>query len=157
MVGELLTPRHSHQGHHRLGRFRKGQGREAPHFRRKGLYGMHSSNFYSIVGLGSCQSHGQGTAAENGTGNSGIIVLTLASQDDLKRVAVELNALKRLKDHPHISTLYQVFETEEKFYLVLEFAPGGELFDYIVARDRLKVQSWTLLRCTLLCCTIALA
>ena len=32
----------------------------------------------------------------------------------------------------------QCIETDTHFYLVLEYAPGGELFDYIVARDRLK-------------------
>ena len=32
----------------------------------------------------------------------------------------------------------QVHETETTFYLVLEYAVGGELFDYIVARERCK-------------------
>ena len=32
----------------------------------------------------------------------------------------------------------QVVETEDKYFLILEFASGGELFDYIVSRDRLK-------------------
>jgi maternal embryonic leucine zipper kinase len=32
----------------------------------------------------------------------------------------------------------QVVETPEAFFMVLEYAPGGELFDYIVARDRCK-------------------
>eukprot|EP00053_Salpingoeca_punica_P014926 m.136273 g.136273 ORF g.136273 m.136273 type:complete len:646 (+) comp16580_c0_seq1:361-2298(+) len=61
----------------------------------------------------------------------------LKKTDDLKRVPLEINALKVLR-HPNISRLYQVHETEDKFFLVLEYAPGGELFDYIVTRDRLK-------------------
>ena len=32
----------------------------------------------------------------------------------------------------------QVIETEERYFIVMEYAPGGELFDYIVAKDRLK-------------------
>ena len=31
----------------------------------------------------------------------------------------------------------QVLETDTKIYMVLEYCPGGELFDYIVDRDRL--------------------
>ena len=37
-----------------------------------------------------------------------------------------------------LSFLYlQVLETDTKIYMVLEYCPGGELFDYIVDRDRL--------------------
>ena len=32
---------------------------------------------------------------------------------------------------------FQVLETDTKIYMVLEYCPGGELFDYIVDRDRL--------------------
>ena len=31
----------------------------------------------------------------------------------------------------------KVIETETKIFMVLEYCPGGELFDYIVDRDRL--------------------
>lgn len=39
--------------------------------------------------------------------------------------------------HQHICQLMQVIETEDKIFMVLEYCPGGELFDYIVAKDRL--------------------
>ncbi|XP_042894691.1 maternal embryonic leucine zipper kinase isoform X1 [Parasteatoda tepidariorum] len=55
--------------------------------------------------------------------------------DDLPRVQLEIEALKIL-NHPNICKLYQVIETENKFFLVLEYCPGGELFDYIIQRDR---------------------
>lgn len=61
----------------------------------------------------------------------------LMETDDLKRVALEIAALKVL-NHQNISRLYMVHETEKKYYLVLEYAVGGELFDYIVARERCK-------------------
>jgi maternal embryonic leucine zipper kinase len=48
-----------------------------------------------------------------------------------------VEALKRLH-HENIAQLYQFIETNTQFFLVLEYAPAGELFDYIVARDRLK-------------------
>lgn len=57
--------------------------------------------------------------------------------DDLPRVKVEINAMKDLR-HQHICQLMQVIETEEKIFMVLEYCPGGELFDYIVAKDRLS-------------------
>lgn len=57
--------------------------------------------------------------------------------DDLPRVKVEINAMKDLR-HQHICQLMQVVETDEKIFMVLEYCPGGELFDYIVAKDRLS-------------------
>ncbi|EGD73490.1 CAMK/CAMKL/MELK protein kinase [Salpingoeca rosetta] len=63
----------------------------------------------------------------------------LRQTNDLKRVALEIEALKDLK-HQNICRLYQVIETEDRYFLVLEYAPGGELFDYIVARSRCKEQ-----------------
>lgn len=57
--------------------------------------------------------------------------------DDLPRAAREISILKRLH-HQHICQLYEVVETERMYYLVLEYCSGGELFDYIVAKERLK-------------------
>ena len=33
---------------------------------------------------------------------------------------------------------FQVVETDSKIFMVLEYCPGGELFDYIVDRERLN-------------------
>jgi maternal embryonic leucine zipper kinase len=33
----------------------------------------------------------------------------------------------------------KVIETDERFFIVMEYAPGGELFDYIVTKEKLKV------------------
>jgi maternal embryonic leucine zipper kinase len=56
---------------------------------------------------------------------------------DLPRVFREIACLKKLR-HQHICQLFEVIETRHMIYLVLEFCPGGELFDYIVAKERLK-------------------
>ncbi|PAA81066.1 hypothetical protein BOX15_Mlig005112g3, partial [Macrostomum lignano] len=56
--------------------------------------------------------------------------------EDLPRVKNEIEALK-LIEHQHICQLYQVIETNERYYIVMEYCPGGELFDYIVEKDRL--------------------
>ncbi|XP_065911575.1 maternal embryonic leucine zipper kinase-like isoform X2 [Dysidea avara] len=57
--------------------------------------------------------------------------------DDLPRAAREISILKRLH-HQHICQLYEVVETTQMYYLVLEYCSGGELFDYIEAKQRLK-------------------
>ncbi|KAF7213022.1 maternal embryonic leucine zipper kinase isoform X2 [Nothobranchius furzeri] len=59
--------------------------------------------------------------------------------DDLPRVKVEIEAMKNLS-HQHICRLYQVIETSTQIFMVLEYCPGGELFDYIIAKDRLSEQ-----------------
>lgn len=56
---------------------------------------------------------------------------------DLPRVQREIEALKNLS-HQHVCQLYHVIQTDEYIFMVMEYAPGGELFDYIVAKDRLK-------------------
>ena len=55
----------------------------------------------------------------------------------MPRVKIEINAMKDLR-HQHICQLMQVIETDEKIFMILEYCPGGELFDYIVAKDRLS-------------------
>uniref|UniRef100_A0A2K5F146 Maternal embryonic leucine zipper kinase n=1 Tax=Aotus nancymaae TaxID=37293 RepID=A0A2K5F146_AOTNA len=56
---------------------------------------------------------------------------------DLPRIKAEINALKNLR-HQHICQLYHVLETANKIFMVLEYCPGGELFDYIISQDRLS-------------------
>eukprot|EP00933_Yihiella_yeosuensis_P012588 TRINITY_DN121455_c0_g1_i1.p1 TRINITY_DN121455_c0_g1~~TRINITY_DN121455_c0_g1_i1.p1 ORF type:complete len:113 (-),score=19.75 TRINITY_DN121455_c0_g1_i1:70-369(-) len=39
-------------------------------------------------------------------------------------------------DHPHITTLHDVYECEEYLYLVMECMEGGELFDRVHELER---------------------
>ncbi|MFT7807419.1 maternal embryonic leucine zipper kinase [Arapaima gigas] len=57
--------------------------------------------------------------------------------EDLHRVKIEIEAMKNLS-HQHVCRLYHVIETPTKIFMVLEYCPGGELFDYIIAKDRLS-------------------
>ncbi|KAM6290020.1 maternal embryonic leucine zipper kinase [Aegotheles albertisi] len=61
----------------------------------------------------------------------------LALGDDLPRIKIEIDAMKNLI-HQHICQLYHVIETSKKIFIVLEYCPGGELFDYIISKDRLS-------------------
>ena len=58
---------------------------------------------------------------------------------DVERVSREIKILKLVK-HPNVIALYEIIETQKQLYLIMEYACGGELFDYIVARSRLKEQ-----------------
>ncbi|KAL7747270.1 hypothetical protein RI367_007324 [Sorochytrium milnesiophthora] len=49
----------------------------------------------------------------------------------------EVRLLMRL-DHPNIIGLYQVIDTEDECFIIMEYAAGGELIDYIAAKDRLS-------------------
>mmetsp|Transcript_29035 Transcript_29035/g.51943 ORF Transcript_29035/g.51943 Transcript_29035/m.51943 type:complete len:477 (+) Transcript_29035:2223-3653(+) len=54
---------------------------------------------------------------------------------DVERVAREIHILKQIR-HPNIIQLYEIIETPKQLYLIMEYASGGELFDFIVARNR---------------------
>jgi len=56
---------------------------------------------------------------------------------DVERVAREVHILKLIR-HPHIVQLYEIIETRRQLYLIMEYASGGELFDYIVANGRVQ-------------------
>ena len=48
----------------------------------------------------------------------------------------EIHILKIVR-HPNIVQLYEIIETSKQLFLIMEFASGGELFDYIVKKRRL--------------------
>lgn len=56
---------------------------------------------------------------------------------DIERVAREIHILKLIR-HPNIIQLYEIIETPVKLFLIMEYASGGELFDYIVTQHRVK-------------------
>uniref|UniRef100_A0A8C1PJK5 non-specific serine/threonine protein kinase n=1 Tax=Cyprinus carpio TaxID=7962 RepID=A0A8C1PJK5_CYPCA len=49
----------------------------------------------------------------------------------------EVTIMKNL-NHPNIVKLFEVIETEKTLFLVMEYASGGEVFDYLVAHGRMK-------------------
>ncbi|KAF7300662.1 Non-specific serine/threonine protein kinase [Mycena chlorophos] len=55
----------------------------------------------------------------------------------MAKIAREIEILDLLR-HPNIVRLYDVFETDKFFGIILEFASGGELFDHILAHRYLR-------------------
>ncbi|ESO01906.1 hypothetical protein HELRODRAFT_65239, partial [Helobdella robusta] len=57
------------------------------------------------------------------------------SPSSLDKIHREINILKFFK-HPNIIKLYQVMESDKFIYIVSEFAPKGEIFEYISRNGR---------------------
>uniref|UniRef100_A0AAG5DV45 MAP/microtubule affinity-regulating kinase 3 n=1 Tax=Anopheles atroparvus TaxID=41427 RepID=A0AAG5DV45_ANOAO len=66
-----------------------------------------------------------------------IIDKTQLNPSSLQKLYREVRIMKML-DHPNIVKLFQVIETEKTLYLVMEYASGGEVFDYLVAHGKMK-------------------
>lgn len=66
-----------------------------------------------------------------------IIDKTQLNPNSLQKLFREVRIMKFL-DHPNIVKLYEVIETDKTLYLVMEYASGGEVFDYLVAHGRMK-------------------
>ncbi|KAG7548533.1 Protein kinase domain [Arabidopsis suecica] len=61
----------------------------------------------------------------------------------IKKMDVDIKVLREIKIlrllmHPHIIRQYEVIETPDNIYVVMEYVKSGELFDYIVKNGRLQ-------------------
>ncbi|TYJ54671.1 hypothetical protein B9479_004705 [Cryptococcus floricola] len=104
----------------------------------------------SMVGLGPyivLQTLGEGEFGKVKLGvhaDYGVeVAIKLIRRGDLQeeahasKVEREINVLKTLK-HPNIVRMFDVLDTHKYIGIVLEFAGGGELFEYILANEYLK-------------------
>ncbi|XP_066515318.1 MAP/microtubule affinity-regulating kinase 4 isoform X1 [Hoplias malabaricus] len=66
-----------------------------------------------------------------------IIDKTQLNPTSLQKLFREVRIMKALR-HPNIVQLFEVIETEKTLYLVMEYASGGEVFDYLVSHGRMK-------------------
>jgi 5'-AMP-activated protein kinase catalytic alpha subunit len=55
----------------------------------------------------------------------------IKDKKDIERISREIKILKKVR-HPNVIQLYEIIETNTELYLIMEFCPNGELFDYIV-------------------------
>lgn len=60
-----------------------------------------------------------------------------SNQNRLQKIYREIHILRGL-DHPNIVRLHEMVETERHIGIILEYASGGELFDYILNHRYLK-------------------
>jgi hypothetical protein len=58
----------------------------------------------------------------------------------MEQIKREITIMKDLH-HPNIVDLKEVMASKDKIYMVMEFMPGGELFDRIVAEGPLDVRA----------------
>ncbi|XP_067272449.1 serine/threonine-protein kinase MARK1 isoform X1 [Pseudorasbora parva] len=66
-----------------------------------------------------------------------IIDKTQLNPTSLQKLFREVRIMKVL-NHPNIVKLFEVIETDKTLYLIMEYASGGEVFDYLVAHGRMK-------------------
>ncbi|XP_065212655.1 probable serine/threonine-protein kinase nek3 [Planococcus citri] len=57
----------------------------------------------------------------------------IETEADLIRIRREIQIMSSVR-HPNIIHIYEVFENREKMVLVMEYAAGGELYDYLSER-----------------------
>jgi len=57
--------------------------------------------------------------------------------DIVEKIKREITNLKLFR-HPHIIKLYQVISTPTDIFMIMEYACGGELFEYIKSKGKLK-------------------
>eukprot|EP00662_Eupelagonemidae_sp_cell21_P028446 gene28446-56313_t len=68
-----------------------------------------------------------------GKGSSGVLD---RSPDVRRRAETEVRVLTEVR-HPHICAVYDVIDTTEHKYIVMEHLSGGELYDLILKRGKL--------------------
>ncbi|XP_036673055.3 uncharacterized protein Nuak isoform X5 [Drosophila suzukii] len=82
---------------------------------------------YGKVQLGINKETGQEVAIKT------IKKCKIEAEADLVRIRREVQIMSSVH-HPNIIHIYEVFENREKMVLVMEFAAGGELYDYLSER-----------------------
>ncbi|KAJ4309946.1 hypothetical protein N0V94_008684 [Neodidymelliopsis sp. IMI 364377] len=86
-----------------------------------------------LIGKG---SFGKVYLASHKLSNGSKVVLKSAKKDDAN-LAREIHHHRQFT-HPHIARLYEVIVTEELVWLALEWCPGDELYNYLLAKGALE-------------------
>ncbi len=61
----------------------------------------------------------------------------IINKDDLIRIKREISILKNF-NHKNIIKIYDIFQDNEKYYIIMEYCENGELFNYIVENQKLN-------------------
>jgi serine/threonine protein kinase len=92
---------------------------------------------YSIVRMIGKGSFGKVYLATHKLTNGSKVVLKSSKKDD-SNLAREIHHHRQFL-HPHIARLYEVIVTENLVWLVLEYCPGDELYNYLLKHGALPV------------------
>ena len=65
------------------------------------------------------------------------VAIKILEKDDLERIIREMDIIRQLK-HPNIAKVYEMCESDDFFFIMMEYCSGGELFNYIVKNQRLS-------------------
>ena len=60
----------------------------------------------------------------------------IKEKEDLERIKREIKILQMM-DHPNIIKTYKISENTKNYYIIMEYCDGGELFNYIVEKEKL--------------------
>ena len=60
----------------------------------------------------------------------------IKEKEDLERIKREIKILQMM-DHPNIIKTYKISENAKNYYIIMEYCDGGELFNYIVEKEKL--------------------
>ena len=63
--------------------------------------------------------------------------LKIVESEDLERIIREMRMLSEL-DNDHVIKVYQIYEDDYHYLIIMEYCEGGELFNYIVKKQRLS-------------------
>ena len=74
--------------------------------------------------------HGENTVTNHQVAVKIINKKKLKKQKMVEALQKEI-ALSRLFDHPHVIKMYEYLNSQDSIYVITEFAPKGELFEYI--------------------------
>jgi len=63
----------------------------------------------------------------------------VSAKQDKMTLGIEREiVIMKLIEHPNLLGLIDVYETSKELFLILEYVAGGELFDYLVSKGRLR-------------------
>ncbi|KAI0871999.1 kinase-like protein [Hypoxylon argillaceum] len=103
-------------------------------FSNKDLKNVGNYSLGKLIGKG---SFGKVYLAHHKLTNGSKVVLKSANKDD-SNLAREIHHHRQFV-HPHIARLYEVIVTESLVWLVLEYCPGDELYNYLLNHGPLPV------------------
>ena len=61
----------------------------------------------------------------------------IVEKDDLERIIREMTILNQI-DHINVIKVYDIYESEDNYLIIMEYCEGGELFNYIVKNQKLS-------------------